>query len=43
MKNRDIKVSELCQKLGGITRTTLYRYISPKGELRDHGKRVLQQ
>jgi hypothetical protein len=26
---------------GGITRATLYRYVSPTGELRDHGKRVL--
>jgi DNA invertase Pin-like site-specific DNA recombinase len=43
MKNRDTKVSELCQELGGITRATLYRYVSPEGELRDHGKRVLQQ
>ncbi len=35
MKNRDTKVRELCEELGGITRTTLYRHISPKGELRE--------
>jgi DNA invertase Pin-like site-specific DNA recombinase len=29
MKYRDIKVTELCRELGGITHTTLYRYISP--------------
>ena len=33
-------VSELCAELG-ITRTTLYRYVGPNGELRDHGRRVL--
>jgi DNA invertase Pin-like site-specific DNA recombinase len=42
MKSRDTKVSELCQELGGITRTTLYRYVSPQGELRESGKCVLQ-
>lgn len=42
MKNRDTKVSELCKELGGITRTTLYRYVSPEGELRESGRRVLQ-
>lgn len=25
----------------GIERVTLYRYVGPKGELRDHGKHVL--
>jgi DNA invertase Pin-like site-specific DNA recombinase len=43
MKNRDTKIGELCRELGGITRATLYRYVSPEGELRDHGKRVLRQ
>jgi DNA invertase Pin-like site-specific DNA recombinase len=43
MKSRDTKVSELCQELGGITRSTLYRYVSPNGELRAHGKRVLER
>ena len=40
MANRDVKVSELCKELG-ITRVTLYRYVSPDGELREHGKKVL--
>jgi DNA invertase Pin-like site-specific DNA recombinase len=40
MRNRDAKVSEICEELG-ITRVTLYRYVSPDGELREHGKRVL--
>jgi hypothetical protein len=40
MKRRDSKVSDLCNELG-ITRVTLYRYISPNGELREHGKKVL--
>jgi DNA invertase Pin-like site-specific DNA recombinase len=33
MHNRDAKVSELCEELG-IARVTLYRYVSPDGELR---------
>jgi DNA invertase Pin-like site-specific DNA recombinase len=40
MGNRDTKVSDLCEELS-ITRTTLYRYVGPKGELRANGKRVL--
>ena len=40
MKNRDTSVAELCKELK-ITRATLYKYISPTGELRDYGKRVL--
>ncbi len=40
MKNRDTKVSELCRELG-VTRATLYRYVGPRGELREHGERVL--
>ena len=39
MQHRDTTVREL----GGITRATLYRYVSPTGELRDHGKRVLKE
>ena len=34
------KVSELCEELG-LTRSTLYRYVGPHGELREHGERVL--
>lgn len=40
MRNRDSKVSEICEELG-VTRVTLYRYVSPDGELREHGKQVL--
>lgn len=40
MGNKETIVSELCNELG-ITRATLYRYIDPKGQLRDYGKRVL--
>jgi hypothetical protein len=43
MKNQDTSVSELCLELRGITCATLYRYVSPTGELREHGKRVLQR
>jgi DNA invertase Pin-like site-specific DNA recombinase len=42
MQHRDTTVRELCRELGGITRATLYRYVSPTGELRAHGKRVLE-
>jgi len=41
MKKRDTSVSELSDELG-ITRQTLYRYVGPKGQLRDYGKRVLK-
>jgi AcrR family transcriptional regulator len=40
MQSRDTKVSELCEELG-VTRSTLYRYVGPRGELREHGERVL--
>ncbi len=40
MKSRDTSVSELCKEFG-VSRQTLYRYVGPKGELRDYGKLVL--
>lgn len=40
MQNRDTKVNELCTELG-VTRATLYRYVSPEGQLREYGKQVL--
>ncbi|MCP4308908.1 MAG: recombinase family protein [bacterium] len=40
MGKRETRVSELCAELG-ITRTALYRYVGPKGDLRESGKRVL--
>jgi len=40
MKNRDTSVSELCKEIG-ITRPTLYMYVTPDGELREFGRRVL--
>ena len=40
MKIRDTNVSELCRELK-ISRQTLYRYVSPNGELREYGKKVL--
>lgn len=33
-------VASLCKEIG-ITRAALYKYVSPTGELRDYGKRVL--
>ena len=42
MKNRDTSVTELCKELK-ITRATLYKYISPTGELRKKKKRVLEK
>ena len=42
MRNRDTKVSEICEELG-VMRVTLYRYVGPEGELRNHGKQVLNQ
>ncbi|OSM08617.1 putative DNA resolvase [Magnetofaba australis IT-1] len=40
MANRDTSVAELCKELG-VKPVTLYRYVGPGGELRSHGKRVL--
>lgn len=35
MAQRDTSVFDLCKELG-IERVTLYRYVGPKGELRDY-------
>ncbi len=40
MASRDSSANELAAELG-IDRTTLYRYVGPKGELRKNGKQVL--
>lgn len=40
MGQQETKVSDLCEELG-ITRQTLYRHISPKGELRADGIKLL--
>ena len=40
MGNKETVVSELCKELG-ITKPTLYRYVDPKGNLREYGKKVL--
>lgn len=40
MSARDTKVSELCKEIG-VTRSTLYRYICPKGAIRPHGQKLL--
>ena len=40
MGKADTKVAELCKELG-ITRQTLYRHVSPNGQLRPDGRRLL--
>ena len=40
MGQRETKVSDLCAELG-ITRQTLYRHVSPQGELRPDGAKLL--
>jgi DNA invertase Pin-like site-specific DNA recombinase len=40
MKNRDTHISELCKELK-VSRQSLYRYVSPSGELREYGMQVL--
>ncbi|ARM04474.1 hypothetical protein BOC59_33090 [Burkholderia pseudomallei] len=37
MRQPETRVRDLCAELG-ITRQTLYRFVGPKGELRDDGK-----
>ncbi|MEL6153118.1 MAG: recombinase family protein [Bacteroidota bacterium] len=41
MGKPETQIAPLCQELS-VTRTTLYRYVGPKGELRAQGKRVLE-
>ena len=40
MGERETSVADLCNELR-ITRATLYRYVGPNGELREHGRQVL--
>ncbi len=40
MAHRDTSVAELCSELG-IRPVTLYRYVGPKGQLREQGEKVL--
>lgn len=42
MGNRETHVGELCDELG-ISRQTLYRHVSPTGEIRADGTRVLNR
>jgi DNA invertase Pin-like site-specific DNA recombinase len=42
MGKPDTKVGALCQELG-ITRQTLYRHVSPTGELRPDGEKLLSR
>ena len=41
MKNRDTSVTDLAAELG-IKPVTVYRYLGPAGDLREHGRRVLR-
>lgn len=41
MGKKETHVGTLCKELG-ITRPTLYRYVGPDGQLREHGRRVLE-
>lgn len=40
MKSRETSVVDLCQELN-ITRSTLYRHVSPTGDIRERGKKLL--
>lgn len=42
MGQPNTKVSDLCAELG-ITRQTLYRHVSPTGELRPDGEKLLSR
>ena len=42
MGQKETKVGELCKELG-ITRQTLYRHVSPTGELRPDGQKLLSK
>ncbi len=38
----ETKVGDLCEELG-ITRQTLYRFVSPTGDLQDDGKKLMER
>jgi DNA invertase Pin-like site-specific DNA recombinase len=40
MGQREVRVGDLCKELG-VTRQTLYRHVSPSGELRPDGEKLL--
>jgi len=40
MGERETSVADLCNELR-ITHATLYRYFEPNGELREHGRQIL--
>ena len=42
MGQPETKVSNLCEELG-VTRQTLYRHVSPKGDLRSDGLKLLPE
>ena len=42
MGQPETRVGDLCEELG-ITRQTLYRFVSPTGDLRDDGKKLLDR
>jgi len=42
MKSSSTSVKDLCKELG-ITKSTLYRYVSPEGEIRPAGERLLKK
>ena len=41
MKDRDTSATELCKELG-VSRTTLYAHVTPKGELTEKGQALLK-
>lgn len=41
MAKRDTRVGDLCQELG-VTRQTLYRFVTPRGNLRDDARKLLK-
>lgn len=41
MKSLETSVIDLCQELNIITRATLYRHVSPNGDIRERGKKLL--
>jgi DNA invertase Pin-like site-specific DNA recombinase len=42
MAKRDTRVGDLCQELG-VTRQTLYRFVTPKGGLREDARKLLKR
>ena len=43
MQNRDTSVVKLCKELGLKSKSTLYKYVTPEGQLTEFGEKILKK